>query len=739
MKKYIFILLLIQLTTAAQGQSWQWTQRLGNIKSDKVTCIKTDSLGHVYIAGYFSNQLTLGTNNLILNFTSNSSSKETFLAKFDSLGFCLWAKSGGENFDDRVLGLAVDKAGNSLITGTYWQVGGGLLMGSLVSDGSAFGWGDQCFLFKHDKDGNGLWSAFVCSESGDDQGLDVAFDKNGNGYVCGFMTGSTLFCNGSTVSAINSNTGVNPYCFWLAKINSAGVFQWARTFGNLPYDPGAFKYIERDIAVATDELGGVYVTGGFDGTQVFESTTLTSFGGHDAFTIKYDTLGDFKWVTQGGSDKDDWSNGIATDKLGNVYITGEHRDSFYMGGVAIKNYDKRDAFVYKLNASTGAAIWGKRAGSNSGGERGNDIVADGDCNVYVTGDINQSAKFGNDITTPSSDSVQAFLAKISPEGYWHWVATGGGTASEDRSNALCLGTGNQIYIAGYFRDNASMGSTSLASAGSSDGFFSRLKDASKNKGILALNLPQDTLLCTGESILLSQPTTNAITYNPVATVASNMDQTQFTITPTAASTQYTFIGQITGSCPVTDIVKFGLTIVPDPIASFTIYPETTYTIDPLFTMLNQSSGAVSYQWFYNTQLVSTSASPTFVFDTVGVYCFVLVATNSEGCTDTTTQCGRVEESKNINVSNVFVPDGQDFNNLVTLYSGADTHLHSFEIFNRWGVKVYSLENKTFLGELKTWDGRFNGQPQPLDTYVYRLVVTIQNNTKNINGNICLLR
>ena len=35
-----------------------------------------------------------------------------------------------------------------------------------------------------------------------------------------------------------------------------------------------------------------------------------------------------------------------------------------------------------------------------GGERGNDVWADDKCNVYLVGDINEGAKFGDNIVTP---------------------------------------------------------------------------------------------------------------------------------------------------------------------------------------------------------------------------------------------------------------------------------------------------------------------------------------------------
>jgi gliding motility-associated-like protein len=559
-KLVLTITLLLCFACAINAQNWVWAQKLGNIKSDKITSIKTDGLGYIYIAGYFSTSTPIGINGIMLNFTANSHSKEAFIAKLDSTGYCYWAQSGGAYYDDRILGMDVDSAGNSTITGTFWE-GSGINFGTTNISGSAFGWGDQCFVVRFDPNGNILWGSFVCSNSSDDQGLDVCSDNLGNSYIVGFMSGGILYCGGNIVTANNPNTASGPkHCYWLAKINSAGVFQWCKTFGNLPWDPIVGKYIERDIAVCTDNSEGIYITGGFDGSgKIFGTNTFNSVGGYDIFVMKYDTAGNYIWSTKGGSNKDDWSNGICADKQGNIYITGEHRDSLIMDTILVKNYDKRDLFIIKLDATTGKPKWGKRAGSDYGGERGNDVWADESCNVYVCGDIQGGAKFGDNILTPPNDSLQSFVARISPEGKWMWVATGGGTDDEDRCNALAKGKGNQLYAAGYFRSQSTYGSNMLISVGSSDGYFARLYDSMLNKGVpFILNYPTKNTLCFGDTAHLKVPKHGFLSITPGTGFITNSDTTQIIFSPTTTTT-YTIIGASVGVCVEYDTISFTLT------------------------------------------------------------------------------------------------------------------------------------------------------------------------------------
>lgn len=699
------------------AQNWVWAQRLGNTRSDKVTCIKTDGLGYIYISGYFSNTTTIGTNAVPLNYTANTNSKEIFLAKFDSTGFCYWAKSGGEYFDDRVLGMDVDSAGYSVITGTFWE-GSGINIGPINITGSAFGWGDQCFIARFDPAGNILWGNFACSNSGDDQGLDIATDKKGNSYVAGFMTGSTLYCGGNAVTATNPNTaGSHRHCYFLAKINASGTFQWARTFGNLPWDPDANKYIERDIAVCVDDAGGVYVTGGFDGTRQFGTQTFTTAGGHDIFVMRYDTSGNFSWATKGGSDKDDWSNGICADRGGFLYITGEHRDSLIMDTVLVRNYDKRDVFVFKIDAQTGKPVWGKRAGSDLGGERGNDVWADTNCNVYVVGDINEGAKFGDNITVPTGQMEQSFVARISPDGKWIWVATGGGADSNDRCNAVAKGKGAQLYAAGYFRAPSQFGGSSLSSAGSSDGYFARLHDSMVNRGTpFILEAPDPLDFCKGDTILLDIPKHAYLSISPQTGFTANADTTEIRFSPDSTTT-YTISGFSTGSCPEYDTIQFTLTRNPDPIADFDITPDIAMIQDPVFTLNNLSTGATTFEWYHEGSLFSTLLNTTKTFDSAGTYCFLLKAISPQGCWDTVTHCAKIVKEERWFFPNAFSPNGDGRNDLFRplLFNMdlAEIKDYKMVVANRYGQIVFESDDPAF-----GWNGTFRGNTDKTEMAVY---------------------
>jgi gliding motility-associated-like protein len=608
--------------------------------------------------------------------------------------------------------------------------------------GTSFGGGDQCFVVKHDAQGNYVWGNFVCSNQGDDQGLDVATDAAGNSYVVGFMTGVKLFCGGNTVTDSNFNKGTHKHSYWIAKIDKNGVFQWAHTFGRLPWDPTHNKYLERDIAVCVDNIDGVYVTGGFDSTGKFGTTSITTKGGYDIFVTKYDSAGNFKWATGGGSHDDDWSNGICSDNNGHIYVTGEHRDSLLLDTIIVKNYDKRDAFLIKMEATTGKPIWGKRAGGDGGSERGNDVTADANCNIYVCGDINDSAKFGDNILNVTGKDIQSFVARISPDGKWQWVASGGGIDSNDRGNSVTMGRNGQVYTCGHFRTPASFGTIGpFVSSGNSDGFIAQLHDSSFNKNNeFYLQKPNTTVICAGDSVKVAIPNHISLYYNPSTGINTNTDTTALIIVPNITTT-YTIAVMGGGICGTPDTIVFTQAVLALPQASALVSPSIVPLVDTAtLNILNTTTGNNTYQWYYNWILIDTGIATTYGSRMGGTYCFNLVAKNSLGCADTATACGVFTTRENLFMPNAFTPNADLINDTYGPYFYA-TDLsqlsnYSFVVYNQLGQKIFETNNPTVK-----WNGtQHDREDCESGIYYYTCRYTNgMNETKFLKGDVALVR
>ena len=73
------------------------------------------------------------------------------------------------------------------------------------------------------------------------------------------------------------------------------------------------------------------------------------------------------------------------------------------------------------------------------------------------------------------------------------------------------------------------------------------------------------------------------------------------------------------------------------------------------------------------------------------------------------------------VPNAFTPLS-DINNVFCYYTDIDSvNVLSFEIFDRWGTKLYSMLQSTKYGEpYQCWDGKYQGTLCPMGTYVYKI-------------------
>ncbi|MFZ1693351.1 MAG: gliding motility-associated C-terminal domain-containing protein, partial [Flavobacteriales bacterium] len=158
-----------------------------------------------------------------------------------------------------------------------------------------------------------------------------------------------------------------------------------------------------------------------------------------------------------------------------------------------------------------------------------------------------------------------------------------------------------------------------------------------------------------------------------------------------------------------------------PTASFDMLPEVITTLQPVGFFTNTSSGANSYAWFINEQLVGNNDDlrhtfPAQIGDAYGV---CLVAYASALCADTVCRTITLEDGMVLWVPNTFTPNNDNKNEgFGPITFGIDERYYRFEVFDRWGLRVFLSE---VPGEF--WDGRLaNGSEAPMDVYVWQVRV-----------------
>ena len=186
-----------------------------------------------------------------------------------------------------------------------------------------------------------------------------------------------------------------------------------------------------------------------------------------------------------------------------------------------------------------------------------------------------------------------------------------------------------------------------------------------------------------------------------------------------------------------------ITVLKRPFTSFSLAPNTAYLPDALFKTRNETSGAVSYSWswmdpFQNILGTSSEFEPYFYIYDTGYFSVQLIAISDEGCPDTLLLQNGIYVNPNgkIFVPNTFTPNGDNINDgFIPKYTSIDTSSYGFEIFNRWGERVFYTTDPT-----EEWKGNFAGDICQQGVYAWKLVTRFYNGDPvNKEGVVHLLR
>ncbi|MBK8257055.1 MAG: SBBP repeat-containing protein [Polyangiaceae bacterium] len=222
-------------------------------------------------------------------------------------GLPSWSKRFGDGDSQFGRSVAVDKAGNVYLTGTF--------DGTLNFGGGALSGFHSIYLAKFDSAGNHLWSknlggilqfATVFVDVAPDQSPIVAGDYNG-----------TLTLGGGI--SLTNNDGANAF---VAKFDSSGNAVWAKQFGDTS---------GQTVTAANTDSAGNILLGALPGTGIdFGGGNLTG----TAVLAKLDSAGNHVWskaFTVTGMNGMS-VRGVGTDTSGNVYFGGALNGMVNLGG-----------------------------------------------------------------------------------------------------------------------------------------------------------------------------------------------------------------------------------------------------------------------------------------------------------------------------------------------------------------------------------------------------------------------
>lgn len=447
MKRLIFLLMLVYCSViyCQLTYDWNWAQRAGGTSSDIGKAIATDSSGNVYVTGMYQRTAAFGSitltddgshpyepnifvakmdpsgnwlwakkvicndyhsvwvaaitvdinGNCIIVGQHDGASFGTqiasngdmdgFIAKLDTNGNWLWAKTFGGSGSDAANGVGSDNDGNVYVTGRFSDT---VIVDTtlLISAGSY-----DVFVVKMDGAGNWVW-AKRAGGSEWDYSYGISTDDNGTSFVTGSYRSSSSF------GSVNlSSSGADD--IFAAKIDSSGNWLWANGAGGVNGDEGT--------SITCDSTGNVYLTGTIGSTASFGSTTLEFYGYRGVFVAKLNANGIWQWALQTGSSSE---CGIGINNVGDIYVAGQFQGTLHYGTSTITAVGATDIFIGRLDCY-GNWLFMKQVGSVNN-EEVFGVALENTSSLIVTGRFSNSTSFGtHNMISNGNDDV--FVAKFS--------------------------------------------------------------------------------------------------------------------------------------------------------------------------------------------------------------------------------------------------------------------------------------------------------------------------------------
>ncbi|MCE3280394.1 MAG: hypothetical protein K0S44_2585 [Bacteroidetes bacterium] len=448
---------------------------LGGSGMDKGLSLTADSIGNIYVTGYFSSSVDFDTGAGIFNLVS-SGGFDIFLAKYGTSGNLIFAKRFGSSGYEEGESITLDCRGNIIITGEFSNTvdfDAGPATSSLVSHGLA-----DIFFAKYNNNGNFIFAKGI-GGTDDDFGFEIITDTLANIFLTGYFKSSVDFDPGISTTLFNSIGNEDVY---FAKYDSLGNYIFAKGFGGISQDIGR--------SICLDIYGNIYLTGNFASTVDFDTGTgtqnLVSNGASDIFISKYSPTGSLLFCGGIGSTLNDYGRGIVIDSDNDLFTIGHYTGTVvdFDPGASIANLisgSSANIFLGKYNNS-GNYLWAKNLGgygSLAYASQGLSIDSDDKGNTYTTGCFQGTVNFSqgsNPVTLTSNGNFDIFFLKYDISGNLIFAKQIGSTG-DDRGSSITTDNNKNIYLTGSFTGTVDfdpgISVFNMTASGNNDVFFAK--------------------------------------------------------------------------------------------------------------------------------------------------------------------------------------------------------------------------------------------------------------------------
>ncbi len=721
-----------------------WAKTIGDFRYQAGNALTLDASGNIYVTGIFFGTTDFDPGPGISNLVS-AGNEDIFVCKYDNTGNFTWARKFGGPTNDFCNTIKLDAAGNIYINGYFentadFDPGPGVT--SLISAGAT-----DIFICKLNSNGNLEWAKRIGGASAD-VAFDIDLDAQNNVYSTGFYFATVDFDPGSGVFNLTSAALGDGY---ILKLNNSGGFMNAASLVS--------SSRVRCSSLKLDKTGHVYVAGHFDGAADFDPGAGTwllnsPVDDDDIFIGKYDLNLNLVWAKQVGGPSFQKVFDIETDAADNIYTTGHYNGTAdFDAGPAEKKLTALgdpDIFVLKMNAA-GEFVWVAQATGSFYGS-GYSIKPDKDNNIYVGGTFEGTKDFDpgpDEVKRSSAGRSEMFIQKLrqcpnaaatqtlnvtactsyklnnktydSTGTYTNLVLNAMGcdsiiitlnlTISRIIHNVnanICQG---EFYTAGGIPQTKSgiYYDTLKTAAGCDSVIITYLTVREKPKPILGT----DRNICEGQSIQLNPGNFETYLWQDLSTKQHYTVKQPGTYLVTVSNA---FNCKASARVIIRNIAKLPANFLP---ANQDLCSGNVLKIDV--------PGYKSYTW-------NTGASTrNMEIKKAGNY--ILTVTSFDNCLGSDTLTIREITCIPIGIPNAFSPNNDGRNELFKPTINTEIQDYQMRIYNRVGQLIYQTKDYT-----NGWDGRFKGQQQSSDNYIYQISFrNVEGKGFEYKGNVLLIR
>ena len=229
------------------------------------------------------------------------------------------------------------------------------------------------------------------------------------------------------------------------------------------------------------------------------------------------------------------------------------------------------------------------------------------------------------------------------------------------------------------------------------------------KWVEGLDIPQDTLLCPGDSIIISLPGDFDFRWQDGSL------ENPYSIRQ--AGTYWVAIqdsGCVVQDTTIVQDVSFQ-PVLPDALS---LCEGETLELDIPYDIVGWDDGSIN---------------PHHILDGPGVYWLDYL---DQGCLfrDSMQVVAGYCEDCRVYVPNIFSPNGDGHNDVLAIQTNCTLSTFSWQIWDRWGTPVFSTRDPSV-----SWDGRVGQSMAPVGVYVFRMNGLTPNGEVRDQGTITLIR